>query len=287
MKWKEYLTLLRPLNCFMTSIGILIGGIVAGGLNIFSLEKLFLVLLAMSVGFLATGGGNSLNDYVDFEIDKVNHPERPLPSGRLKRDSARVYSLFLFISAFFISFLISSFCVLLAALNISLMILYELSLKKKGFSGNLTISWLTGSVFLFGGAALYQDSLLNILGSSEILATLVLSLLAFLSSAGREIIKDMEDIEGDKDRDTLPKKIGKKKSSFLAGGFILTAVLLSPLPYMPFALFSWLYLVLVIPADILFFISVSTILKNPTFSQKMAKLAMLTALFSFFVGGIA
>ena len=286
MKWKPYLSILRPLNCVMTGIGILIGSIVAGGMEVFEPGNGLSVLLAMGVGFLAAGGGNTLNDFVDFEGDKINHPGRPLPSGDIQREAARSYAGMLFLSAFLLSFLVSHFCILIAGLNIGLMILYELRLKQKGFVGNLTISWLTGSVFLFGGAALYTGSVPRALDSPEILATLVLSLLAFLSSAGREIIKDIEDLVGDKDRMTLPMKIGRKRAAMLGALFIIIAVLLSPLPYYPFELFSWLYLLFVIPADALFFLAIASIQKNPSRSQKIAKVAMFVALLSFFVGGV-
>ena len=287
MNWKSYLSILRPFNCAMTGIGILIGSIVAGGIGVFEVGNGLSVLLAMGVGFLAAGGGNALNDFVDFEGDKINHPERPLPSGIIQRENARIYAGLLFLSAFLLSFTVSHFCILIAGLNIGLMVLYELRLKQKGFVGNLAISWLTGSVFLFGGAALYTEPIPHALGSSEILATLVLSLLAFLSSAGREIIKDIEDIEGDKDRMTLPMKVGKERATMLGALFIFSAVLLSPLPYYAFKLFSWLYLLFVFPADVLFVIAIINIQKNPGRSQKMAKLAMLIALLSFFVGGVA
>jgi len=286
MNPKPYVSILRPLNCVMTGVGILIGSLVAGGMDVFVLENFLSVLLAMGGGFLAAGGGNTLNDYVDFEGDRINHPTRPLPSGEIRRESARSYSGALFLSAFLLSVLVSPFCILIAGMNISLMILYELHLKRKGFIGNLAISWLTGSVFLFGGAALYEDPILQAPGSSEILATLVLSFLAFLSSAGREIIKDIEDLEGDRDRDTLPMKIGTTKAAFLGRLFIIIAVLLSPLPYVPFGLFGWLYLILVVPADGLFLLAVANVLKNPTRSQELAKLAMFVALLSFFVGGV-
>ncbi len=282
---KAYLDIIRPLNCVMTGVGILIGSLVAGGLDIFTPDDLPGVFLAMLVGFLAAGGGNTLNDYVDADGDRINHPERPVPAGLIKRETAKSYSTLLFLSAFLVSFAVSPFCVLIASLNIGLMILYELKLKQRGFVGNLTISWLTGSVFLFGGAALYTDAIQDALGSDAILATLVLSFLAFLSSAGREIIKDIEDMEGDFDRKTLPMKIGKNKAALLAGLFILVAVCFSPLPYL-FHLFSWYYLVIVVPADGAFLYAGSIILKDPTNSQKLTKKAMFLALLSFFVGGI-
>ena len=269
----------------MTGVGIAIGSIVAGGSDVAEPQNLVSVLLAALVGFLAAGGGNTLNDYVDALGDKINHPLRPIPSGSISRESAKFYSGVLFLSAFLVSFLVSPFCVLIAGINIGLMILYELKLKQKGFVGNLCISWLTGSVFLFGGAALYTDSIQEAHQSSAVLATLVLSLLAFLSSAGREIIKDIEDMEGDKDRLTLPMKLGKEKAATLARVFILMAVLLSPLPYEPFQLFTWVYLLVVIPADILFLMVMSSILSDPTSSQKMAKKAMFVALLAFFIGG--
>jgi len=247
--FSTYLALIRPLNAVMAGVGVLIGGIVAVGGDIIDQSIALRVILAYFAAFFATGAGNALNDIVDAETDKVNHPERPIPSGKLSRSQVMKmvvlgYSL-TFIFAVFINYL--NF--IIAFVNISLMIGYEFRLKKMGFIGNLTISYLTGSVFLFGGAAtLEKDGLIDMVTSNEFGVTLILAFLAFLSSVGREIIKDIQDMEGDTDRLTLPMKIGVKKAGILSGVMIMAAVGLSWLPFY-FEILGNVYLAIVIIAD--------------------------------------
>jgi geranylgeranylglycerol-phosphate geranylgeranyltransferase len=162
-----------------------------------------------------------------------------------------------------------------------------MGLKQKGFVGNLTISYLTGSVFIFGGSAtLENDGLIEMVTSSEFGVTLILAFLAFLSAVGREIIKDIQDMEGDTDRFTLPMRIGKQRAGLLAGGAIIIAVALSWLPYY-FDILGIVYLGLVLPADALFVYTAAAGTRDPARAQKMAKFAMLLALIAFMVGAVA
>ncbi len=282
----HYITLLRPLNAVMAGVGVFVGGIVAVGTDIAGNEILFRVVLAYFAAFFATGAGNALNDVVDAETDQINHPERPIPSGKLSRSQVmRVvvigYGLTFLLAAFinYLNFIIAFF-------NISMMVGYELKLKKLGFVGNLSISYLTGSVFLFGGAATLENgALIDMITSSEFGVTVILAFLAFLASVGREIIKDIQDIEGDTDRQTLPMRIGKQRAGMLAGIMILSAVGLSWLPYY-YEILGNVYLGIVAIADVLFVYTVVNAVGNPALSQKMAKFAMLIALIAFLAGTV-
>ena len=281
-----YISLLRPLNAVMAGVGVIVGGVVAVGMDITGQDVLLRVILAYLAAFFATGAGNALNDIVDAETDRVNHPERPIPSGKLtpaqvKRVVYLGYGVTFLLSAF-VNYLIF----IIAFINISLMVGYEIRLKKMGFVGNLTISSLTGSVFIFGGAAtLEKEALTDMILSSEFRVTLILAFLAFLSSVGREIIKDIQDMEGDTDRSTLPMKVGKQRAGLLAAAMISIAVALSWLPYY-FDILGGTYLAIVLPADVLFMYAALTGVSNPAQAQRLAKYAMLSALMAFMIGAI-
>lgn len=282
-----YIALLRPMNAVMAGLGVFVGGIAAVGMNISDNDILLRVILAYLAAFFATGAGNALNDIVDAETDRVNHPERPIPAGKLTRSQVmRVvvlgYSLTFLLAAF-----VNTLNFIIAFINISLMISYELKLKQKGFVGNLSISYLTGSVFLFGGAATLENApLSDMITSNEFGVTVILAFLAFLASVGREIIKDIQDMEGDTDRLTLPMKIGRKKAGLLAGLMIVIAVCLSWLPYY-YDILGTVYLGIVIIADALFVYAIVLAVDQPGRSQKVAKVAMLIALIAFLAGALA
>lgn len=268
------LGLFRLGNCAMAAMGALLAAIVCVGVE--GLEEYALeVLASMAIVVLFTAAGNSLNDYFDRETDRVAHPRRPIPSGAVRPAQALWLSAALFSTAQALSFVVNLWSVTIVAASILVMVAYEKFLKAEGFAGNLAISWLTGALFLFGGAAVDRLDLAWILAA-----------LAFLATLGREIVKDIEDVEGDKGaRRTLPMRIGTSKAGILASASFVIAVVLSPAPYL-LDLLSWLYVPAVAVADAIFIYCALIHFGNPEKGQKMAKLAMLVALLAFLLGGV-
>ncbi|WP_406655492.1 geranylgeranylglycerol-phosphate geranylgeranyltransferase [Methanolobus sp. ZRKC2] len=279
-----YLKLIRSGNCTMAAIAATIGVFIAYNILVSNISEtipipLYESILVFLTVFMVTGAGNAINDYFDVEIDRVNKPDRPIPSGKISLPTALYFSLALFMLGTLFALLINPVCGIIAFVNSLLLIYYAKTLKRTAFLGNLAVGYLTGSTFLFGGAVFYDK------GGLE--SVFVLFLLATLATVAREIVKDIEDIEGDtKDgARTLPIVIGPKKAAYLASAIGLIAVLASPLPYLQ-SLMSIRYLFLVAIADILFAVAVYEILAkdNPKGSSKMFKLAMAFALLSFIAG---
>ncbi len=271
---RGYLKLFRLGNCAMGALGALLAAVICAGVDdvgSFWSE----IALSMAVVASFTAAGNSLNDYYDRDIDKVAHPERPIPSGAVSASAARSLSLGLFGLAFALSLFISLWSVGIVIVSIAIMVGYEQWLKAEGLAGNLAISWLTGALFLFGGAAV---------GRLEI--AWILAALAFLATLGREIVKDIQDIEGDKGfRRTLPMRMGTRNAGIAGSSAFVAAVALSPLPYMLELLSVW-YVPVVVAADAIFIYCALIHFKNPEKGQKIAKLGMVVALLAFFVGGV-
>jgi len=286
---EPHLELMRPLNSAMGAVAVLVGALVAVGQPLLSSASLLLsVGTAMAVAFLYTAAGNTLNDYYDRRTDRINHRERPIPSKRIGPEAARKLSIALFASgaglALFIGFPhLNLGCILLAIVNLLFLAGYEMRLKATGFPGNLTVSWLTASLFLFGGAAAQGELPPTIFPPP----VLVLALLAFLSSVGREIIKGIEDVRGDRDRRTLPRVLGVRTSGYLAALWTLFAVGFSVLPVYPLGLFGpERYLPVVLLADGIFIYCILVVFRNPRRASQAAKLAMLVALLAFLVGAL-
>jgi geranylgeranylglycerol-phosphate geranylgeranyltransferase len=271
---RGYIGLLRVGNCAMGAFGALLAALVCGGFDGLA-DNATNVLLSMLIVVLFTGAGNSLNDYYDRDTDKIAHHDRPIPKGLVKPKSAFVLSILFFLLSFVLSPLVSVWSVAIVITSIVVMIGYEVFLKAEGLAGNIAISWLTGALFLFGGAAV------NGLELAWILAAL-----AFLATLGRELVKDIQDIEGDRGaRMTLPMRIGVRKAGALASIAFVGAVALSPVPYVQDLLSVW-YLPVVAVADGIFIYCALINFGNPERGQKVAKLAMIVALLAFLIGGV-
>ncbi|MFO8109398.1 MAG: UbiA family prenyltransferase [Thermoplasmata archaeon] len=271
---KYIVKLLRPLNCFLASVSVPIILITLYGMERGGWPSWTVTAIGMIVVFTFTAGGNVLNDYIDRKVDRINHPDRPISSGKISPKSALALSGIMFVLSFSSSLLLPDILPkLIVVMAIAMIISYELMLKKLGLSGNMIISALTGLLFVFAGAVY-----------GNILLPSIIGLLAGLSTLGREVTKDIQDMRGDFDRKTLPMRIGKTRSRHLVAGFVISAVMLSPLPYL-FSMLPLSYLLIVIGADIIFIYSIFH-LKEPRRAQRLIKVAMSAALVAFFIGGI-
>lgn len=150
-----YLQIIRPVNALVAGIAVLLGVLVAGAEVTPGMS-----LLVLSV-FCITGAGNAVNDYYDRDIDAINRPDRPIPSGAVSmRGGAAVYSAVLFLTGIACAALIHPACFGIACINSVLLVAYAARLKGVPLAGNLVVSYLAGSIFLFGGAAAGLNGLL-------------------------------------------------------------------------------------------------------------------------------
>jgi len=276
-----FLELCRPFTSALTSLAVIAAMLIETGssINLY----LSIMLIAAAAIFLFSSAGNVLNDYFDREIDKINHPERPIPSNRVKAGDALKFSVALFLLSLLFAVFLNFFCVIIALLAFTLQILYELKFKRHYLSKNFTIAFLTGMLFVFGGVAVNGEAAVK---NFELLASspsIIFGILAFLAIFGREIVKDIEDFKGDADRLTLPKKIGVTSAGIVAAIFLLLSVALSPVPYL-YLKFNLAYVFLVSVTDLMFIYCLIIQLKNPKRARKIIKLGMLIALVAFIVG---
>jgi geranylgeranylglycerol-phosphate geranylgeranyltransferase len=265
-----YVQLFRIGNCIIGVVGLILGAFIAEGFQI--VDHATELILASVVVFTFIVGGNSLNDYTDREVDKKAHPNRPIPSGRISPRTALMISAIMFTISFIFSLTLDWISILIVSSAIGVMILYETWSKRVGLAGNLSISWLTGALFLLGG---------SVVGSPE--KTVIFASMAFLATLGREIVKDIEDMEADFDRRTLPKRIGEKWAGVLGSLAFIVAVALSFEPFISRYL-STGYLIIVVMADAIFIYCSIVHFQNPTKGQTWAKYGMLVALLAFLIG---
>jgi len=223
-------------------ICVLIGGVI-GGFEYLN-EQLLMAMIAV---FFITSGSMAFNDYFDRDIDKKIHPNRPIPSGKIRPIQALIFSITLFIISLLVSLLINPLCFVIAVITIDLLVLYETIFKNQAFLGNMIVAFIVAISFSFGGAAI-----------GNIKISLEFTLLAFFLMLGRELLMDVTDMEGDKlNRYTLPMKIGEKKSVYIACFFLFISVLFLFMPALT-GIFSNYYLIFILPVQAL--IIYSTIL---------------------------
>jgi geranylgeranylglycerol-phosphate geranylgeranyltransferase len=267
-----YLEILRPFNAIMGVIAVLLVAIISGDFNIY-------VPIACVIVFIFTGAGNAINDYVDHKIDAINKPERPIPSGRISLNAAAIYATSLFIIATIMSLIIGIIPGIIVILSAVLMFLYAYKLKTSCLVGNLSIAFLTGLCFVFAGVVL-----------GTIFLSILLGFYAFLMTMAREIVKDMEDVEGDsiEGATTFPIRFGMKSSSILAAFFMILASLTSPALYL-IGIFNIIYLLILAFAIALFLICAISILKdqskkNTQIVSKRIKIGMGIVFLAFALG---
>ncbi len=272
-----YARLLRPVNLFIAALAVVIGGGLATGFQFAPSNAVFWVM-AVIVVILYTGAGNALNDYYDRKVDKRAHPERPIPSGKVKPLDALYFAGLLYVMGALFAVFINLAAFLLVVFNFYMMYKYESRYKKLGFKGNIMISWLVSSTFLFG--ALVIDPRTGFMNVYIFIA------LAFLATLCREIVKDIEDMDADRGhRYTLPMKLGTVKSCMVASLAVGLAILLSPLPLWLYG-FGPAYLALILLVDFVFVFAALKAYTSPSSASKLLKVAMLIALLAFIAGAL-
>ncbi|ACS34266.1 geranylgeranylglycerol-phosphate geranylgeranyltransferase [Thermococcus gammatolerans] len=275
MELRAFVEITRPHNCALAGLVGVLGSMVALG-SVPEGKILILVFLVVSLG---CAGGNTINDYFDYEIDRINRPERPLPRGAMDRRTALWYSLFLFAVGLALALLISLKAFAFALLAYITMFLYAWKLKPLPFIGNIAVAALTGVTPLYGAIAVGKIGLAG-----------TLAVCAFLVNVAREIVKDIEDVEGDlkKGAKTLPIILGRRKAAYVAAFFGVATVIASFLPVKAGVGVGYYAMV---PVDLIILYAVYLILRNQDEktahrSQLLLKASIFLAVFAFLIAAL-
>ena len=184
------------------------------------LNENFVILLIVTI--LIAASGYIVNDIYDYNLDQINKPEKVVLGKFLKsRDAIIIYMLFnslaIVLSIFLCIKIKQEIYILVFLLIIYCLWLYSKKLKKYKIIGNILIAFFISLSILNVPLFSYK----NILSDDRFFVFLIISIfsvLAFLINVKREIIKDIEDIEGDKIHKvkSLPIIFGTKKSKLVA-----------------------------------------------------------------------
>lgn len=227
----------------------------------------------------------ALNDYYDYEVDLANNRmDRPLVRGDLSRNTALKLGIAAMPPGLVAAYLISPTAFIFALLVTIAAVFYNYRLKEFGFAGNVYIAFTMAAPFLFG----------SIISSGWITsASALLSSMAFLSGVGREVMKGIEDVEGDALRNvkSVARIMGEKKAAVVSAVFYLAAVSISPIPlfYLEEYFLDIKYALPVLLTDLMLVYVAASLSRNygkeviPR-HRKTTLLAMLFGLMGFFAG---
>ncbi len=267
--------LTRPINNLIAFMAVYLGGVISVDFY-FSRE----IILASLSGMFISAGGNVINDYFDLEVDRVNKPQRPLPSGRVNQTEALTSYLLVTIGGLILSVVINRSTFIIAGAAVVGLFFYSASLKLELFWGNFTVAFVSALAFLYGGASV---------GNAR--GALIPAVFAFRYHFGREVLKDLEDMEADRLRRSrsIPLACGKRAAQRT---IVSTFVLLIIATILPFALkvYGWIYLLVVIAGVdlLLIYIAFSTLRDSSPVNlsrlSRLLKFGMVIGIVAVFLG---
>lgn len=256
----------------------LAGGICVIAGQIIVLENLpsgYVGLLGFLTGFFISSAAMVTNDYFDLDVDRVNHPQRPLPSGKISPSEIKVLTAILSISGFLTAALLGPLPLALSIFLWMVAIMYNWKGKETGLLGNVMVAISVTGFFIFGGLSVggLKSGLIWIFGA-----------LAFLFDLAEEIAGDAMDMEGDKERSskTIARTHGKKYALTVSSTLYSFLVILSLVPL----IMGWLdlnFLCIFIPLDMAIIYLSLKILKTTTVEEGRKRIRQLFLTMTAFV----
>jgi geranylgeranylglycerol-phosphate geranylgeranyltransferase len=272
----DLLRLVRFHNLLVAAVGVLAGGWIALG-AVRTPGVLALAAIA-AVGFGAAG--NVLNDRWDRAADRINRPggERPLAAGRVAPGTADLCvaaGAFVGVAA---AALVSGTAVLVGAAALGVLALYSPVLKPRGLAGNVAVAIVAGLPLEYGAIAVGQAA-----------AGIVPWILAAWIHLVREIVKDVDDLPGDRavGRRTLPVVLGPRRAAVVAAVLAAAFVPLS-LGLPAWAHYGGAYFLIAPFAQLVVLAVASRLLAGRTHgNSRLLKGAMLVGMVALVAGRVA
>ncbi len=276
-KTRSFFRLGRPVNVLITLLSIPVACWIAGGTS----GQLLEIVAAALTGALVTAGANAINDFFDIEIDRINRPDRPLPRGELSREEARMMWLLTSTLAVALNIAVNPTALAIVISAVVLLYIYSARLKGTILAGNIVVGVMTGMAFIYGGAAVGHPD-----------RAALPALFAFLVNLARELVKDVEDVEGDRAKQaaTLPVKYGPRSALAVATLSLLLLIGATLLAAF-FSLYQPVFLYIVLVADLLMFGTILMMWRDSSPAQmrrasNTLKLSMGIGLLSIIAGSL-
>jgi geranylgeranylglycerol-phosphate geranylgeranyltransferase len=270
-----YIKITRPLNVAITFCVVVVAILISQKYS----TKINLIILASLAAATTAAAGNIINDIYDIEADKISHPQRVLPLGALTKTEVKIEYLILnFVSAI-ISINLSQTLFTIVFISSLLLFIYSFYLKKLPLIGNLTVASLTGLAFIYGGFVVENPS-----------AAIIPAAFAFLINLIREIVKDIQDIEGDKKdgTKTFPIKYGIESAKRLVTFIIILITAFTFYPFLTHLYKIEYFIIVMIFVNPVFVLCLKNLLQkkenNFVIISRLLKMNMLIGLISIYFG---
>ena len=203
------------------------------------------IILGFLSVFFISAAALILNDYFDIESDRINAPDRPLPSGLVTKQDVILLTAGVTLLGLITGFLISWAAVLVIMVVWIVGFLYNWRFKKVFLLGNLMVSLSVGMTFIFGGVSVNRP-----------FSPLVWFFAAwvFFINLGEEIAADAMDIDGDRKAGSrsIALVLGRDKALRISAAIFLTVIAASSLPFI-LGWLGWIYLLPFILTDAVMF----------------------------------
>jgi geranylgeranylglycerol-phosphate geranylgeranyltransferase len=261
------------LNSGITSAA---GAILAASMVVPPIQATQMALIAAVVVTLSSGG-YALNDICDRAIDKINQPGRPIPAGRISVPHALLIGSGSLVAAVVLAMPLSRWCIALTLTDAVLLGAYAVWSKRLGLLKNIVIGYLVASGFLIGA---YNWDRIDP-------AIAVLAACAFFGTIAREIVKDVQDIEGDRYHGarTLPIMFGPHIAYVATFTCLALCLILAAVPYV-MGLVNNVYIMLLLVAVGLFLIGWRLRRGSARLCQYMIMAGSIVVLVAFAIGHI-
>jgi len=268
---EDIVDLVKPELPMAAGICVFAGEIVASK----TLPSFTIGLMGFLTGFFISGAAMITNDYFDLDVDRVNHPNRPLPSGRISRSEVMALTGLFSVAGFMAASFLGAIPLILAAAMWIVSNLYNWRYKETGFIGNMMVSFCLFMLFICGGAAVegIENGIVWAFGA-----------LVFVFDLGEEIAGGAMDMEGDELRSvrTIARIYGKKQALCASGFFFALFVIISFLPF----IMGWLessYLGIFVPMDLAVLYLALKLVTSKSISEGRAKIRQLYLSTTFFI----
>lgn len=274
-KFSAYIKITRPLNTAITFCVVVVAILISQKYP----TKISLILLASLTAALTAAAGNVINDLFDIETDKTAHPDRVLTKGTLTKTEAKSEYFLLNSIAAIIAVSLSTTPFVIVLLSISLLYIYSAYLKKIILVGNITVAALAGLAFIYGGVVTNNPK-----------AAVIPAFFAFFINLIREIVKDIQDIDGDKKQKiiTFPVRYGIQPAKKSAAILIIILIAFTFYPFIFQVYKIEFFVIVMIFVNPVFIICVKNLLQKKAadiaLTSNLLKSNMIIGLIAIYLG---
>lgn len=278
-KARGVLQLFRPELPLAAGMCVVIGQLLALG----TFPALYTVGLGFACGFFLSSSALITNDYFDLEVDRINAPQRPLPTGLLTRFEVMTLGIATALIGLAAAWAFNPFALGLSFAIWLMGFAYNWKLKATGLWGNLIVSASVASTFLLGGM---------VVGQPWNRTVWAFGLVAFVFDLAEEIAGDAMDAEGDQQRasTSIALVYGKRTALRISSTLFMSLVVMSVVPLVWGGL-PLLHILTIVVTDLLIIFFVIQLLRShtPTDGRRAMRGLYLSAslgLLAFLLGAL-